>query len=82
MQGLFHQLYRCGPAMSRVGLVAVGRSWLFDSISRELSGWTNFVHEIKTALEKTSNTLAVLSPDYVDALSMGDEWAEALSIDP
>src|SRR6266849_808022 len=41
-----------------------------------------FVQEMKTALEGTNHTLAVFSPDYVDALSMSAEWAEALSTDP
>jgi tetratricopeptide (TPR) repeat protein len=42
----------------------------------------SFVREMTTALAETNNTLAVLSPDYVDALSMSTEWSEALSVDP
>jgi hypothetical protein len=42
----------------------------------------NFVHEMKTTIEETGNTLAILSPDYIDALSMSSEWSEVLSIDP
>src|SRR5579864_7533988 len=41
----------------------------------------NFVEEIKTALEETTNTVAVFSPDYIEALSMSTEWSEALSVD-
>ena len=42
----------------------------------------NFAQEMKTALEQTNYTLAVFSPDYVDALSMSTEWSEVLSTEP
>src|SRR5437764_1435772 len=41
-----------------------------------------FVQEMTLALEETNYTLAVLSPDYVDALSMSTEWSEALNVGP
>jgi tetratricopeptide (TPR) repeat protein len=42
----------------------------------------DFVHAMQTTLEETDNILAILSPDYVDALSISSEWSEALRIDP
>jgi tetratricopeptide (TPR) repeat protein len=42
----------------------------------------SFAQEMTLALEETNNTLAVLSPDYVDALSMNAKWSEALNVGP
>ena len=59
-------------------LEEAGYSTVFQ---KSFPGGQNFVEEMKTALEETSNTLAVLSPDYIDALSTSDEWSEVLSFD-
>src|SRR5215469_2759348 len=42
----------------------------------------SFAREMTLALEATNHTLAVLSPDYVDALSMSTGWSEALNVGP
>jgi len=61
--------------LEAVGYVAVIQAWDFRPGS-------NFVLEMQKAAESAGRTIAILSPDYLQASFPQPEWAAALAADP
>src|SRR5260221_4560883 len=58
-----------------------------EGYSTVLQAWdfrpgSNFIVEMDIATKEAQRTIAVLSPDYLDALYTQPEWAEASRQDP